>query len=355
MQQSYDPYLSQNNPKQQSSRTSVTTAHSDVTFSNHSAWANLDDMAVKTLREAITYHRTVARAENKSEKTIVWTSRTTERFADFLGGDPLLSEINANDLRRFIIALRQTKKYASHPWRTPQEQSLASTSINCYVRAIRALFGFLYREGIIPVNPMLQVKPPKATRKVISTFTEADLKKLLAQPHKDTPTGYRDYTILLFLLDSCCRLSELVGLKLDDLDLENRTLRVTGKGDKQRLIPIGSRVAGLLARYIAKYRPKAGAANLFLTRLGKPLTPNKVEKNVRAYGQQAGIKGVRLSPHTLRHTGSVLFVKNGGGAFALQRILGHTSLEMTRVYCNLADADVRQAHRTASPGDRLEL
>ena len=157
------------------------------------------------------------------------------------------------------------------------------------------------------------------------------------------------------MLDSLCRISELCGLKVDDVNVEERTLRVTGKGDKQRSIPIGQRTAGLIARYVAKYRPRTGAANLFLTRSGRAMTKNKVEKIMRAHGKQAGIKGVRVSPHTLRHTGSVMFVRNGGGAFSLQRILGHTSLEMTRTYCNLADTDVREAHRRSSPGDRLEL
>jgi len=312
-------------------------------------------MAIKTLREAISYYKTVARAELKSERTIEWTSRTAERFADFLGGDPLLSEINANDLRRFIAALRQAKKYAHHPWLKPQDKPLSSTSLNCYTRGVRSIWGFFLREGLIPVNPMLQVKPPKATKKVINTFTEADLKKLLAQPHKDTPTGYRDYCMMFAMLDSLCRISELVGLKLDDINLEDRTMRVTGKGDKQRLIPIGNRTAGLLARYVSKYRPRDRAPNLFLTRSGRPMTKNKVEKIMRAYGKQAGIKGVRCSPHTLRHTGSVIFLKNGANAFSLQRILGHTSLEMTRIYCALSDADVREAHKRFSPGDRLDL
>ena len=104
MQQANDLKLNKTSHKQASNGTSVTPTHVDVTFSTPSSWSKLGDMAVKTLHEAIAYYKTVARAELKSEKTIEWTSRSAERFADFLGGDPALSKVNANDLRRFISA-----------------------------------------------------------------------------------------------------------------------------------------------------------------------------------------------------------------------------------------------------------
>lgn len=341
--------------KQQSSGNFVTPSNSHVTLPQAHNWFTIDgDMAIQTLQQAITYYKTVARSEIKSEKTITWVASAAGYFANFFpNGDPPLNEITAHDLRRFIIALRETKKYSKHPFCLAQDNPISSLSINSYVRAIRALWGFLLREGVIPVNAMLQVKPPKAQKKIIQPFTEEHLKLLLAQPDKGTSNGYRDYAIMLLLLDSCIRLSELTNLQIDDVNIEERFFKVTGKGDKQRIVPVGGVVAGVLARYIMKYRPKGGSPNVFLSHSGRPLTGNNIERIIRAYGKKAGIKGVRLSPHTFRHSGAVQFLRNGGDSFALQRILGHSSLEMTRKYCQLSSTDVREAHRKFSPVDRL--
>jgi site-specific recombinase XerD len=152
------------------------------------------------------------------------------------------------------------------------------------------------------------------------------------------------------------RVSELCHLKPDDIWLEEGMLKVLGKGNKERLIPIGKQVQRLLWRYISRFRPDPATANsvfLFLTRDGRSMTKDRVEKIMAYYGRRAELKGVRCSPHTLRHTAAVKFLRNGGDVFSLQRILGHASLEMTRRYCELADIDVKRAHMTASPVDNL--
>jgi len=154
------------------------------------------------------------------------------------------------------------------------------------------------------------------------------------------------------------RVSELCHLKIDNVWLEEGMLKVLGKGNKERLIPMGKQVQRCLWRYTSRFRPEPLAASgnvLFLTQDGKPLTKDRVEKIMARYGRKAGLKGVRCSPHTLRHTAAVKFLRNGGDVFSLQRMLGHASLEMTRRYCELADTDVKRAHMTASPVDNLVL
>jgi site-specific recombinase XerD len=154
------------------------------------------------------------------------------------------------------------------------------------------------------------------------------------------------------------RVSELCHLKLNDVWLEEGMLKVLGKGNKERLIPMGKQVQRCLWHYISRFRPEPLVASgnlLFLAQDGKPLTKDRAEKIMARYGKKAGLKGVRCSPHTLRHTAAVKFLRNGGDVFSLQRMLGHASLEMTRRYCELADTDVKQAHMTASPVDNLDL
>ena len=202
------------------------------------------------------------------------------------------------------------------------------------------MFSWLVSEDIIEANTFDHVKIPRPPGKVIPTFSDSQIQQLLGVLDTRTAEGYRDYTIILTLLDTGLRVSELCGLKLDNLWLEDGVLKVLGKGNKERLIPVGKQAQRLLWHYINRCRPEPFVPNgdlLFLTREGKPLTKDRVEKIMTYYGGKAGLKGVRCSPHTLRHSAAVRFLRNGGDVFSLQRILGHASLEMTRRYCELAD------------------
>jgi len=154
------------------------------------------------------------------------------------------------------------------------------------------------------------------------------MQKLLNAIDTRTAEGYRGYTIILTLLDAGIRVSELCNLKLDNLWLEEGMLKVLGKGNKERLIPIGKQVQRFLWRYINRYRPEPATVNsdfLFLTREGRPLTKDRVEKIMSYYGKKAGLRGVRCSPHTLRHSAAVRFLRNGGDVFSMQRMLGHAT------------------------------
>jgi len=149
-----------------------------------------------------------------------------------------------------------------------------------------------------------------------------------------------------------------VNIKLDDLWLEEGLIKVMGKGGKERFVPIGKSIQRILWRYINRYRAEPAIPNcdfLFLTTEGRPMTKDRIDKKMSRYGEKAGINGIRCSPHTLRHTAAVGFLRNGGDVFSLQRLLGHSSLEMTRHYCELADIDVKRAHASASPVDNLAL
>ncbi|GAF67237.1 unnamed protein product [marine sediment metagenome] len=211
---------------------------------------------------------------------------------------------------------------------------------------------------MIKDNPFLKVKLPRPVRKVIPVFSENQIVQFLSIIDTSTPEGYRNYAIILTLLDTALRVSELAGITMDDLWLDDGLLKVMGKGGKERHIPIGAEVQRILWRYINRYRAQPlnpSSDFLFLTSDGRKLTKGRIEIMMSGYGKKAGIKGVRVSPHTLRHTAAVRFLRNGGDVFSLQRLLGHSSLEMTRHYCDLADVDVKRAHTTASPVDNLYL
>ena len=308
-----------------------------------------------TLQDALVAYKTYARAEGKSPKTVAWVVSSVGYFAEFLGPEQQdISTITGNDLRRFIIALQGKPKFANHPYNKPQQAKLSSQSIETYCRAIKAFFGFLKREGFIENNAMAKVKMPKVPETVIPTFSEKEIEKLLAQADKSSNEGFRDYCLLLIFIDTGIRLSELAYLKTDDIDYEQNLFRVMGKGRKERFVPFGRRVAKALMKYQLKCRPEPiGTENFWLRRDGQPLLPKRIEKLISAYGKKAGLK--RCYAHKLRHTSSVMYLRNGGDVFSLQKKLGHRSLEMTRRYSNLADTDVRRQHLAYGVADRLKI
>jgi site-specific recombinase XerD len=307
-----------------------------------------------TLSDALTAYRICARAEAKSPKTIEWISSSVGYFADFLGSDQDILLITGNDLRRFIIALQESHRYRKHPYAKPQKENLSPQSIETYARAVRAFFGYLYHEGLIEQNPMEKIKMPKVPKKVVPTFSEKEIEKLLAQPDKHTDRGFRDYALLLTFVDTGARLSEIANLRIDDVDLEQGYLKAMGKGSKERYIPFGQKVAKALLKYRLRHRPEpVGTDRFFLTTDGRALNAERVEKLIAEYGKKAGLQ--RCYAHKLRHTSSVMYLRNGGDPFSLQKKLGHTSLTMTRHYCNLADSDVRAQHLRYGVVDRLKV
>jgi len=302
-----------------------------------------------------------SRSEGKSPKYISLVSTSVRFFAQYLEKNGLstdITEIEAHWIRGFVLHLQSVNRFAAHPFTKAQANGLSGHTVNTYMRSLRAFWCWLETEGIIKANPFHQIKIPKAPTKVIPTFSDEQITVLLAQIDTSSPEGFRNYTMILLLLDTMIRVSELTGCKMGHLDLENRSLRVWGKGSKERIVPFGRTAQRALWKYVTLYRPEPYVPPqdmLFLTADGRPMTKNRVEAILKAYGKKAGIKGVRVSPHTFRHTGAVAFLRNGGDLFTLQRIMGHASLEVLRGYVNLSQGDLNRIHARASPLDNLGL
>jgi site-specific recombinase XerD len=209
-------------------------------------------------------------------------------------------------------------------------------------------------EGLIEVNPVAGVKMPRVPIKMVATFSEQEVQRLLASPDRKPDIGFRDCALILTYLYTSARLSELADMSVGDVDLENGYIRVLGKDKKQRYLPIGRKVAKELLKYRLNHRPQPiGSDRFWLTRGGQPLMPNRIEEMIGFHGKKAGLS--RGYPHKPRHTSSVLCLRNGGDPFILQKKPGHSSLQMTRHYCNLVDSDVRAAHLKFGVADRLKI
>ncbi len=177
--------------------------------------------------------------------------------------------------------------------------------------------------------------------------------KLLAMPDKRSATGLRDYTIILALYDTTVRRTELASLKLEDVDFELGELRIMGKGGKENYVPMGRNLTKAMLRYKIKGRADGESDAFFLTEDGSLLSSTRIHRIVKRYGKMAGLN--RCYPHKLRHTGAVAYARNGGDPFTLQKKLNHSTLNMTRHYCELGRGDVRRAQLRFSPGDRLRV
>ncbi|MCY8348057.1 tyrosine-type recombinase/integrase [Bacillus haynesii] len=226
------------------------------------------------------------------------------------------------------------------------------TSINTRLRAIRAFFNFLEKDRQIYENPVRELSLLKQKKEVVETFSRDQLKDLLRQPDLGTFTGFRDYTIMLLLIETGVRVRELTDICVKDIRWEDSQIRIDGKGYKERLVPIQATMKRQLRKYV-QIRGDVPNEALFVTIDNTPLTIRQVQNRLRQYGRKANIKNVRCSPHTFRHTFAKMSVQNGADVFALQAVLGHTSLDMVRNYVNLFSSDVMDAHKKFSPVEKL--
>jgi len=313
------------------------------------------------LDDLIEYEAFCGQSKGHSESTIKLTTLALNKLRRYLEENGIPTDvriIGPQEIREFILHLRNSRRFADHPYTKSQDGNLSDQTVNNYLRAIRAAWNRWVDEGIVDTSPFDRVKVPKASRRIIPTFSEDQLRAFFSVIDTSTPEGFRDFTLFHLYLDTMCRLSEVTKARIGNLNLTGRYLKVIGKGGKERLVPFGITVSKLLWKYIQFHRPEPAIPSydyLFLTREGGPLTKNRVEARMKRYGEKAGIKGVRCSPHTLRHTACVMWIRNGGDIFSLQRITGHSSLEVLRGYINLAQSDISAAHRRNSPIDNLNL
>jgi integrase/recombinase XerD len=292
--------------------------------------------------------------EGKSPKTVEWYTSFLERFRFFLEQNGLptsIDRLDKNRIRQFILYLQQEA-------RTPRtNRYLSGATVQGYVRALKAFFSWLAREDYTSANLMAKIPVPKAETKVITTFSDGQIQGLFSQCLSSNGNSTRNMLIMLLLLDCGLRVSELVGIELDDINLEEGIIKICkAKGSRERYVPIGHVAQKFLWKYINTSRPKPPAPHimrLLLNDRGLPLTKNGVQQMLRRYGRKAGITGTRCSPHTCRHSFAKNYLMNGGDIFSLQKILGHSSLASVRIYLNLFASDIKKQHRQFSPVDNM--
>lgn len=296
------------------------------------------------MNKLIADFETYNRVKNLSGYTVAWYSRKLRDFAQWLDGDDLL-HVPHQRLRQYI-----SEKMV---------RGLRPATVKGYFAALSAFYAFLVEEDVIEEaqNPMKRLKPPKVPNEQVEPLTGEQVHRLLLAFNSKKERERRNYTMCLLMLDTGLRISEVAGLQVNDIDFKQRRLKIMGKGQKQRWVYIGERMEEILGGYISSCRPSLANGNdiLFPGRNGQSFDAENISKIIMRHMDKVGIPRVRSSAHRLRHTFAVSFLRAGGDVFSLQRLLGHSTLEMTRRYVRLADDDLAEAHRKASPVDRMAL
>lgn len=235
-------------------------------------------------------------------------------------------------------------------WRMNEGYKARSTAR--LISGMRGFYRFLLREGLIETDPTLQVDMPQLGRPLPKSLSEADVEALLAAPDLDDPIGLRDRAMLEVLYACGLRVSELIGLTLEQVNLRQGVLRVFGKGSKERLVPMGEEAIGWVERYCREARPVLLGGRpgdvLFPSLRGEQMTRQTFWHRIKHQARVAGI-AKSLSPHTLRHAFATHLLNHGADLRVVQMLLGHSDLSTTQIYTYVARARLQALHAQHHP------
>ena len=288
---------------------------------------------------------TYLRSERRySPNTLLSYQTDLRQFSDYLRATYALDEPAQADhtlIRSWVVTLMQ--------------QNLDPRTVNRKIACLRSYYKFLLTTGVVSRNPMLRIKAPKMAKKLPDFVPEESLNGLLNSfEFPETFAGIRDQLVLEMLYGTGIRLSELLGIQPDDVSLAGRTVRVTGKGNKQRIVPLNPTLVVVLENYIAFRRREFGPggnarAALLVTDKGEPLYEKLVYRTVKHYLSQITTASSQQHPHVLRHSFATHLLNKGADLNAIKELLGHANLAATQVYTHLSIDKLKSVFEQAHP------
>ena len=277
-----------------------------------------------------------------SANTVTAYRRDLVKFDDFAKRRKLtLESVSRDNLVEFLASLYR--------------QKLESRTVARHLVTLRNFFRFAQLQELIATDPSLNLESPKIRRSLPGYLRLEEIERLLAQPDDKTPLGLRDHAMLDVLYSTGLRVSELISLRVMDLDTAVGCIRCIGKGDKERIVPIGKKALALVERYLRDARPKligkgkqALATTLFINRRGAPLSRVGVWKILSAYGRKAGLRS-SLTPHMLRHSFATHLLERGADLRSVQLMLGHSDISTTQIYTHVVEERLKQIYKAHHP------
>jgi integrase/recombinase XerD len=298
--------------------------------------------------------RIAPRTLEEYRKHILYLNRWLEEN----GHSTVVGEITRGTMYDFINWMSFDKlQYGDHPYRpkSNEQQGLGPGTVNIRMRSIKSVLNWAEQEGYILKSPVRGIKPQKEDWDHIVAYTTEQIRTILDTPDRLTHTGHRDYTMMLILFDCGLRISELVSIEIDNIDFEARLITIPwekAKTRKTRTVPISPETADAIRKLIAwnreagLYGNKLFYSNLRINRKPGIMSDKAFDERLKYYQEKCGIP---LRSHRFRHTFALHYIKNGGDPFSLQKILGHSTMEMVKRYVRMCDADVREQHRKYTP------
>lgn len=278
------------------------------------------------------------RAEGLANTTIRWYEHNLSQFSKWLPKEIGLHKAEQWHILDYMAYLRD-RKYST-------------STIKGVITTLKSYYSFLVQVRIIFINPAEKIKKPKVANKLIYSFSKEEINQILSHFDKSTFIGFRNYAIVSMLFSTGIRKSELTGMSLADFNVEYDLIRIYGKGNKERIVPIGQSLRRILKKYQlmrSKYINENNANNIhqfWLSRDCKALTISGVDNLFKDLKEAKFEWSTRVSAHTLRHTFAVMYIQNGGDVFTLQKILGHSDIAVTKIYTEMNMQDLkRQAER----------
>lgn len=293
---------------------------------------------MKELVEAFLNYLSVERG--LALNTIVSYRRDINSYIDFLSSMRIenLSKTAKNDITNFMLYQK--------------DRNVSANSIARRLAAIKSFYRFLLRERILKADPSSLIDSPKLWRKIPETLSTNEIEALLSQPNIKDMRGIRDKAILETLYATGMRVSEAAGLKIDNVNLDIGFVRCLGKGNKERVIPIGSKAITSLKRYLAVSRPRQlknrQNNHLFLNRFGRKISRQSLWKIIKNYARQAKIKKA-IKPHLLRHSFATHLLERGADLRSVQEMLGHANISTTQIYTHISKQRLKTIHKMFHP------
>jgi integrase/recombinase XerD len=275
-----------------------------------------------------------------SRNTIDGYSRDLGRYARFMGEEGIggISGIRTEDLISFLASLHQ--------------EGLAANSVNRALAAIRGFYKYLLREKRVENTPVAHIELARVWMRLPDVLSREEMERLLAQPGAATPADVRDSAMLELMYATGIRVSELIGLTINSINWQVGYLVAMGKGEKERIVPVGRTAYDRVKYYLEGARPlllKRGEVDrLFLNRSGKGITRQGFWKIVKKYAAKAGL-GKRVHPHTFRHSFASHLLEGGADLRSVQIMLGHADISTTQIYTHITRERLKEVHRKFHP------
>jgi len=312
-------------------------------------------MNINSVPDLLNDYRNHLTALARSEKTISWYLDILKRYFSFnKQGDSFrpIEKMGKSELTNYALHLQSTLKWADNPRISTKQGNLSPFTIQGHVRAVKAFWRWLYDQEYIDNNPLAKYPLPKVPRNIVPTLSIQSIKSLLGSIDRYSHVGARNYCILLLLIDTGMRVSEVARILLADMDLPKCLVKITGKGRKERVISISRNVRKELLRYHSNHHPSlctTGSPYLFPSKYGNHVSINSIQQAIKRLADKAGLQTTKCNPHIFRHTFATMFIGKGGNSIVLKDIMGHESVQTTQKYVHFQPEDLQKQQWKFSP------